>query len=127
MLTKANPNESEEHNKNLIKDFLKKTTFVDYSINTKDRSDLVVHNGKNPQSNVGIIIEAKRPGNKAEMPTIDNLNKKATQELLLYFLRERVTNKNFEIKHLIVTNLHEWFIFDAKAFEKLTESEKLKK
>ena len=40
-------------------------------------------------------IETKRPGNNAEMPTIDNLNKKGMQELLLYFLRERVTNKNF--------------------------------
>jgi type II restriction/modification system DNA methylase subunit YeeA len=30
-----------------------------------------------------------------------------------------VTDKNLEIKHLIVTNIYEWFIFDAKIFEEL--------
>ncbi|MBA7646339.1 hypothetical protein ES703_54101 [subsurface metagenome] len=127
MLDEANLNESEEYHKGLLKDFLKKNAYNDYFINTKDRSDLVIHNGKNSKSSVGVIIETKRPSNKTEMPTTDNLNKKATQELLLYFLRERVTKKNFEIKHLIVTNLYEWFIFDASEFEKIAENAKLKK
>ncbi|MBG0746691.1 MAG: class I SAM-dependent DNA methyltransferase, partial [Planktothrix agardhii KL2] len=43
---------------------------------------------------------------------------KALQELVLYFLRERITNNNLEIKHLIATNINEWFIFDAQIFEK---------
>jgi hypothetical protein len=30
-----------------------------------------------------------------------------------------VTDKNLEIKHLIVTNIYEWFIFDGKIFEEL--------
>ena len=127
MLGETNLNESEEYHKGLLKDFLKKNAYADYFINTKDRSDLVIHNGKNSRSSVGIIIETKRPGNKTEMPKTDNINKKATQELLLYFLRERVTKKNFEIKHLMVTNLYEWFIFDASEFEKIAENAKLKK
>jgi len=49
------------------------------------------------------------------------------QELLLYFLRERVTKKNIDIKHLIVTDFYEWFIFDAIEFEKIAENAKLKK
>ncbi|MBN2456270.1 MAG: hypothetical protein JXB29_07035 [Sedimentisphaerales bacterium] len=127
MLDEANTKESEEYHKGLLKDFLKKNAYSDYFINTKDRSDLVIHNGKNSKSSVGVIIETKRPSNKAGMPTIDNLNKKAMQELLLYFLRERVAKKNFEIKHLIVTNLYEWFIFEANEFEKIAEKPKLKK
>jgi len=127
MLDEANLNESEEYHKGLLKDFLKKNAYNDYFINTKDRSDLVIHNGKNSKSSVGVIIETKRPGIKTEMPTIDNINKKATRELLLYFLRERITKKNFEIKHLIVTNLCEWFIFDSSEFEKIAENAKLKK
>jgi len=127
MLDEANLNETEEYHKGLLKDFLKNIAYNDYFINTKERSDLVIHNGKNSKSSVGVIIETKRPGNKTEMPTIDNINKKATQELLLYFLRERVTKKNFEIEHLIVTNFYEWFIFDASEFEKIAENAKLKK
>ncbi len=127
MLGEANLNESEEYHKGLLKDFLKENAYADYFINTKDRSDLVIHNGKNSKSSVGVIIETKRPSNKTEMPTTDNLNKKAMQELLLYFLRERVTEKNFDVKHLIATNLYEWFIFDAHEFEKIAEAAKLKK
>jgi hypothetical protein len=52
------------------------------------------------------------------MPTVDNLNAKAIYELILYYLRERITNNNLELKHLIAANLFEWFIFDAHEFEK---------
>lgn len=40
----------------------------------------------------------------------DNLNRKALQELLLYYLKERVNKKNNDIKYLIATNIHEFFI-----------------
>ncbi|MCK4517778.1 hypothetical protein KAT92_03320, partial [Candidatus Babeliales bacterium] len=127
MLGETNLNESEEYHKGLLKDFLKKIAYANYFINTKDRSDLVIYNGKDSKSTGGVIIETKRPSNKTGMPTTDNLNKKAMQELLLYFLRERVTEKNFDVKHLIATNLYEWFIFDAHEFEKIAEAAKLKK
>jgi hypothetical protein len=79
----------------------------------------VIHISKDTNSNVGVIIEAKRPSNKSEMLSKTNLNKKALQELVLYYLRERVTNKNLDIKNLIVTNINEWFIFDENLFERL--------
>ena len=47
-----------------------------------------------------------------------NLNTKAFHELILYYLRERITGNNLEIKYLIATNIFEWFIFDAHVFEK---------
>ena len=53
------------------------------------------------------------------MLKVDHLNTKAFQELVLYFLRERLTGKNLEIKYLIATNIYEWFIFDAQTFENL--------
>ncbi len=128
MLGEVNLKESEEYHKGLLTEFLKKTAYdPDYFINTKYRTDLVIHIGKNSKSSVGVIIETKRPSNKTEMPTTKNLNKKAMQELLFYFLRERVTEKNFEVKHLIATNLYEWFIFEAKEFEKIADAVKLKK
>ena len=115
-----NDNESEEYNKNLISDFLKDTYYKQtYFMNTKERKDLVIHNGAQPNDTVGVIIEAKKFSNKSEMVSKENLNTKALQELVWYFLGERITQKNIEIKHLIITNVYEWFIFDAQVFEKL--------
>jgi hypothetical protein len=88
-------------------------------INTKGRNDLVIHNGNNASSSVGVIMETKKPTNKAEMMTTKKLNVKAFQELVLYYLRERITHKNIEVKHLVATNINEWFIFDATLFDRL--------
>ena len=120
ILDSINEKESEEFHKNLVIDFLKKTYYdPSYSVNTKGRNDLVIHNGKDAKTNVGVIIEAKSPVNKTEMITVANLNGKALQELVLYYMRERITHKNTELKHLVVTNIHEWFVFDAQLFNKL--------
>lgn len=131
LLARTNDTESEEFHKNLVIDFLKKTYYEpNHFINTKGRNDLVIHNGNNAGSSVGIIIEAKKPTNKTEMiksiavgdspkQMISKLNTKAFQELVLYYLRERITHKNLEVKYLIATNINEWFIFDATLFDRL--------
>lgn len=120
LLDRTNDTESEEFHKNLVSDFLKKTYYdPNHFINTKGRNDLVIHNGQNANSTVGVILEAKKPTNKAEMITTQKLNAKAFQELVLYYLRERITHKNLEVKHLVATNINEWFIFDATLFDRL--------
>ena len=120
LIDRINENESEEHHKKLISDFLESTYYSpNHYINTKGRNDQVIHNGKNAKSSVGVIIEAKKPNNTSEMLSKENINTKAFQELVLYYLRERITHKNLEVKHLIATNVYEWFVFDANVFEKL--------
>lgn len=120
LLERTNDTESEEFHKNLVIDFLKKTYYdPNHFINTKGRNDLVIHNGNTAKSSVGVIIEAKKPTNKAEMINTKKLNAKAFQELVLYYLRERITHKNLEVKHLVATNINEWFIFDATLFDRL--------
>ena len=120
LLDRTNDTESEEFHKNLISDFLKDTYYKqNHFINTKGRNDLVIHNGNNASSSVGVIMETKKPTNKAEMMTTKKLNVKAFQELVLYYLRERITHKNVEVKHLVATNINEWFIFDATLFDRL--------
>jgi hypothetical protein len=121
-----NPAESEEFLKNLVSDFLKNTWYApDYFINTHKRVDLVIHAGGGATP-VGVIIEAKKPGNRSEMISRNNLNAKAMQELLLYYLRETIDNKNLELKHLIITNTVEWFVFDAGEFYRhFSKNEKL--
>ena len=103
LLEQVNHAESEEFNKNVLADFLKNTFYSpNYFINTKGRNDLVIHNNKTASDSVGVIIEAKRSANASEMIKADNINNKALQELVLYYLRERITLKNLEVKNLIV-------------------------
>jgi adenine-specific DNA-methyltransferase len=119
LLDRINDKESEEFHKNLVTDFLKKTYYdPNHFVNTKGRNDLVIHNTNSASGAVGVIIEAKKPSSKAEMLTQDKINVKAFHELVFYYLRERITQKNIEIKYLIATNINEWFIFDAHIFEK---------
>ncbi len=131
LCNRTNDTETEEFHKNLVSDFLKDTYYSPHHfINTKGRNDLVIHNGQNATSTVGVILETKKPTNKAEMiksvaegdspkQRISKLNVKAFQELVLYYLRERITHKNLAVKHLVATNINEWFIFDATLFERL--------
>ncbi len=126
LLERTNDFESEEFHKNLISDFLKDTYYIrNHFINTKGRNDLVIHNGQNANTPVGVIFEVKKPTNKTEMITSNKMNAKAFQELVLYYLRERIAHKNLEIKHLVATNINEWFIFDAILFERLFAQNKI--
>lgn len=137
LLDRTNDTESEEFHKNLVSDFLKETWYKPHHfINTKGWNDLVIHNGPDAGSPVGVIVETKKPTNKSEMPralaiadkthpgsgpmeSAEQLNTKAFHELVLYYLRERITHKNPEVKHLVITNIYEWFIFDAVVFDRL--------
>ena len=119
LLDGLDESESEEHVKNDLSDFLKNTFFQKFYINTKGRNDLVIHHGPDAKSFAGVLIEAKKPSNKSEMVRSDNVNAKAFHELILYYLRERITNHNLEIKHLVATNIYEWYVFDAGLFEKI--------
>ncbi|HAT4004600.1 TPA: class I SAM-dependent DNA methyltransferase [Elizabethkingia anophelis] len=112
-------NESEEHLKSPISKFLSSTFYSENEINTKEKIDLAIYLGNDATSDIGVLIEAKKPSNKSEFPTVKQLNKKGFQEILLYYLRERVDYKNNNIKHLIITNGFEWFFFNASDFYNL--------
>lgn len=118
LFEKTNVNQTEEEQKNHFLDFLKSTFHKDYYISPEKTMDIAVHNGKSRQSKIGLIIEMKSIGNKGEMVTRTNLNRKAMQELLLYYLRERISNRNTDLRHLLITNINEIFIFDAREFER---------
>jgi adenine-specific DNA-methyltransferase len=119
LIDRIDHSEREEFNKNLVGDFLKNAIYKDNFINTKGTQDLVIHNGKDNKTTVGVIIEAKRPTNKVDWFTPDKPNSKALQELVLYYLRERIECNNIDIKYLIATNINEWYIIEASYFDKL--------
>jgi len=120
LLDQIKESESEEFHKNIISEFLKNTYYSPgHYINTKGRADLVIHNGKDTNTQVGVLFEIKKPSNRQDMPSTTGLNTKAFHELILYFMRERIKGKNVEIKNLIITNVFEWFIFNSNDFERI--------
>jgi hypothetical protein len=105
--------------------FLRDTFFKpDYLIATKGRTDFVIHLGKDASTPTGVLFEVKRPENKADMVSQTNLNTKAMHELILYYLRERSNDKNNSITYLVITNIYEWYIFDATLFERIFKENK---
>ena len=105
MLEKIDEIEREENQKNHVRDFLRDTYYRDRNeINTKGTIDLVVHLGKTNKENVGVIIEAKRPSNTKEMFSVENPNSKALWETILYYMEERNTANNHELKNLLITD-----------------------
>ena len=119
MFERIRTDEHEEHLKNIVSDFLKDTWYKQTNeINTSGRADLVIHNGTTSTASVGVLIEVKRPTNKNEMISPERPNTKALHELLNYYMQERYIKDNKEIRHLIVCNIHEWYIFDAADFER---------
>jgi very-short-patch-repair endonuclease len=111
-------NEHEEHFKNFLVPFFNQVGFEDYSINTSVRIDMAIHTGKKGKDPVGVLIEAKRPGNSAEMITKEQINRKAMHEAVLYYLEQRIEQDNSDLKHVIITDMDNWHIFDAQEFER---------
>lgn len=116
---KDHASESEEHHKNILSNFLKNNFYQDYEINTHKRIDLAI---AKQNSNIEVLIESKSPSNTMEMISKSDINKKAMQEAVLYFMRERFKSdgsaNNIHIKHIIITNNIDFFIFDAHLFDK---------
>ncbi len=125
LLSHIDEKEREENVKNHLMTFLRDTFYqTDYLINTKELTDFVIHLGKDSKAPAGVLFEVKKPTNKADMITKDNLNAKAMHELILYFLRERLNNNNNSLTHLVITNVYEWFVFDAQLFERVFRESK---
>ena len=107
-------NESEEHQKNLLRDFLNQS--FGYDCNTKDRIDLAIYDDSVPK----VLFEVKKRDNAQEFvkPNVKNPNLecKAFYESILYFLRETITNKNNNLTHIVLTNTKDFYLIDAKDY-----------
>jgi len=120
----TNENESEEYNKNLITDFLNNIGYTNsYKINTSGRVDLAIYKNNIPE----VLIESKSLKNKSEMIKHDSLNKKSFHEAILYYMREKIKHKNFNIRHVIITNNIEWFVFDATQINKIATNKRVER
>ncbi|GAA9293786.1 class I SAM-dependent DNA methyltransferase [Helicobacter pylori] len=107
LLENAPRQDDEEFQKNEINSFLKNT--YDYHCNTYKKVDSAIYeDGK-----AWVLIEVKALNNKNEFPKDrENPLSKAFCQMVFYFLEE--IEKNNSLKHAIICNAHEFFLFDCK-------------
>lgn len=122
MLSRIDSSQHEEFNKNLVIDFFNQNLYKGnkYMVNTRDRADLAIYSESGQPA---VLFEFKGPG-RPDMVSKENLKEKALYELILYYIREEEKYHNTDIKHLIITNCWEYFIFDKKDFYQLFASNK---
>ena len=88
-------------------------------------TDLNIFEDNTTSSSPVVLIEMKRPSEKNDMLSKDNLNRKALHELILYYLTElEDNNHNNAIRWLIASNGYDWFIFDESLFRDLFNTSK---
>ncbi|GHS32502.1 type II restriction endonuclease Eco57I subunit R [Helicobacter pylori] len=117
LLENAKRQDGEEFQKNEINSFLKNT--YDYHCNTYEKVDSAIYvDGK-----AWVLIEVKALNNRNEFPkNRENPLSKAFCQMVFYFLKE-IKNNN-SLKHAIICNAHEFFLFDCKDFCTLFQNDK---
>lgn len=120
LLENAPRQDDEEFQKNGINKFLKNT--YGYECNTRKKVDSAIR----VDGEVQVLIEVKALNNKTEFPkNRENPLSKAFCQMVLYFLKE--TEENNSLKHAIICNAHEFFLFDCKDLLFLKDDKRIKK
>ncbi len=120
LLENAKRQDDEEFQKNEINSFLKNT--YGYKCNTYEKVDSAVY----LDGEVWVLIEAKALNNRNEFPKDrENPLSKAFCQMVFYFLKE--IEKNNSLKHAIICNAHEFFLFDCKDLLFLRDDKRITK
>ncbi len=119
LLENAKGQNGEEFQKNEINSFLKNT--YGYKCNIYEKVDSAIYvDGK-----AWVLIEVKALNNRNEFPKDrENPLSKAFCQMVFYFLKE-IKNNNF-LKHAIICNAHEFFLFDCKDLLFLKDDKEIK-
>ncbi|WQU89463.1 class I SAM-dependent DNA methyltransferase [Helicobacter pylori] len=120
LLENAPRQDDEEFQKNEINKFL--NNVYNYECNTNKKVDSAIY----VDGEVQVLIEVKRLSNKNEFPKDkENPLSKAFCQMVLYFLEK--IEKNNSLKHTIICNVHEYFLFDCKDLLFLKDNKQIKK
>ncbi|WRC44479.1 class I SAM-dependent DNA methyltransferase [Helicobacter pylori] len=116
-LKNAPRQDDEEFQKNEINSFLKNA--YGYDCNTYKKVDSVIYIGKE----AWVLIEVKALNDRNEFPKDrENPLSKAFCQMVFYFLNA-IENNN-SLKHAIICNAHEFFLFDCKDLLNLFQNDK---
>ncbi len=122
LLENAPRQDDEEFQKNEINKFLKNA--YGYNCNTNKKVDSAIY----VDGEVRVLIEVKALDNKTEFPKDrENPLSKAFCQMVLYFLEEIEKEKNNSLKHTIICNVHEFFLFDCKDLLFLEKDKRINK
>ncbi|GAA8474486.1 class I SAM-dependent DNA methyltransferase [Helicobacter pylori] len=122
LLENAPRQDDEEFQKNEINKFLKNT--YGYDCNTSKKVDSAIY----VDGEVRVLIEVKALDKKTEFPkNRENPLSKAFCQMVLYFLEEIEKEKNNSLKHTIICNAHEFFLFDCRDLLLFKEDKRIKK
>ncbi|GAA7859419.1 class I SAM-dependent DNA methyltransferase [Helicobacter pylori] len=117
LLENAPRQDDEEFQKNEINKFLKNA--YGYDCNTRKKVDSAIY----VDGEVRVLIEVKALNNRNEFPKDrENPLSKAFCQMVFYFLKE-IENNN-SLKHAIICNAHEFFLFDCKDLLNLFQNHK---
>ncbi|GAA9484135.1 class I SAM-dependent DNA methyltransferase [Helicobacter pylori] len=118
LLENAKRQDDEEFQKNEINSFLKNA--YGYECNTYEKVDSAIYvDGK-----AWVLIEVKALNNRNEFPKDrENPISKAFCQMVFYFLNA-IKNNN-SLKHAIICNAHEFFLFDCKDLLFLKEDKRI--
>ncbi|GAA6943903.1 hypothetical protein VN0381_00780 [Helicobacter pylori] len=117
LLENAKRQDGEEFQKDKINKFLKNTYGYEYEPYKKVDSAIYM-DGK-----AWVLIEVKALNNRNEFPkNRENPLSKAFCQMVFYFLKE-IENNN-SLKHAIICNAHEFFLFDCKDLLNLFQNDK---
>ncbi|WQS25338.1 class I SAM-dependent DNA methyltransferase [Helicobacter pylori] len=119
LLENAKRQDDEEFQKNEINKFFLKT--YGYNCNTNKKVDSAIR----VYGEVWVLIEVKALNNRNEFPKKrENPLSKAFCQMVFYFLEE--IEKNNSLKHAIICNAHEFFLFDCKDLLFLRDDKRIK-
>ncbi len=122
LLENAPRQDDEEFQKNEINKFFLKT--YGYDCNTSKKVDSAIY----VDGEVRVLIEVKALNKKTEFPKDrENPLSKAFCQMVLYFLEEIEKEKNNSLKHTIICNVHEFFLFDCKDLLFLEKDKRINK
>ncbi|WP_100963384.1 class I SAM-dependent DNA methyltransferase [Helicobacter pylori] len=120
LLENAKRQDDEEFQKNEINKFLKNA--YGYDCNTNEKVDSAIY----VDEEVQVLIEVKALNNRNEFPKDrENPLSKAFCQMVFYFLNA-IENNN-SLKHAIICNAHEFFLFDCKDLLFLKDDNRIKK
>lgn len=122
LLHSLDPSDREGGNKGCVKTFLENTfwTPTEYKVGESGDIDLAITD--NDTGNVVVMFEFKRVGDD-DMVRKDDLEKKAMYELVLYYILEEKVKHNHNVRHLIISDGFQYFIFEKGDFWKYFASD----